>query len=255
MIAIISPAKSLDFDSKPEIKKYTQPAFLKQAERINERLKQLGETDLIKLMGISAKLAKLNVERNLSWATPFDPGNAKQAAFAFNGDVYDGMQASTFSEEQADFAQDHIRILSGLYGLLKPLDLIQPYRLEMGTKLAVDGNKDLYQFWQDTVTETLNKQVKADDGILINLASAEYFKAVNLKKFKGTIITPEFKDNKDGKYKIISFYAKKARGLMCRFMVENKITDPENLKAFDMEGYYFNNDLSEGNNWVFTRDL
>lgn len=255
MIAIISPAKSLDFDSKPEIKKHTQPAFLNEAKRVNERLKQLGETDLIKLMGISAKLAKLNVVRNLSWTTPFNSENAKQAVFAFNGDVYEGMQATYFSEEQADFAQNHIRILSGLYGLLKPLDLIQPYRLEMGTKLAVNGNKDLYQFWQSTVTKELNKQVNADGGKLINLASAEYFKAVDLKKFTGTVITPEFKDNKDGKYKIISFYAKKARGLMCRFIVQNKIKDPEHLKAFDLEGYYFNNDLSEGNNWVFTRDL
>jgi cytoplasmic iron level regulating protein YaaA (DUF328/UPF0246 family) len=165
------------------------------------------------------------------------------------------MQAASFSKEQTDFAQEHIRILSGLYGLLKPLDLIQAYRLEMGTKLAVDDSKDLYQFWQTTVTEELNKQVKATGGGLINLASAEYFKAIDLKKFEGTIITPEFKDNKDGKYKIISFYAKKARGLMCRFIVENKITDPENLKAFDLDGYYYNNDLSKGNNWVFTRDL
>lgn len=255
MIAIISPAKSLDFDSQPKVKKYSQPAFLKEASRINERLKNLGETDLIKLMGISAKLARLNLERNLVWSTPFTEENSKQAVFAFNGDVYAGMQADSFTEEQVDFAQEHIRILSGLYGILKPLDLMQPYRLEMGTKLSVDGAKDLYHFWQSTVTGELNKQVEEAGGTLINLASAEYFKAIDQKKFKGTIITPEFKDNKNGKYKIISFYAKKARGLMCRFMVENKITDPESLKAFDMEGYYYNNDLSKGNNWVFTRDL
>ncbi|PTN09722.1 peroxide stress protein YaaA [Mangrovibacterium marinum] len=255
MIAIISPAKSLDFESQPPTQKYSQPAFLNEAGRINHQLKQLTEKDLIKLMGISAKLATLNLERNQSWSPPFSPENAKQAIYAFNGDVYEGMQAENFSPDQIDFAQDHLRILSGLYGLLNPLDLIQPYRLEMGSKMAVDGQKDLYQFWKPTLTNELNKQLAAAGGVLINLASAEYFKAIDTKKLKGTIITPEFKDNKEGKYKIISFYAKKARGLMCRFIIENKITEPENLKAFDLGGYYFNNDLSSGNKWVFTRDL
>jgi len=254
MITIISPAKSLDFESKPITDKYSSPSFMKEAEQISKKLKTLNSQDLIKLMGISSKLASLNVERNLSWSTPFTPGNAKQAILAFDGDVYDGMQATNFSEEQFNFAQDNIRIVSGLYGLLKPLDLIQPYRLEMGTKLGIEHHKDLYSFWQKKVTESLNKDIQANGGVLINLASSEYFKAIDKKLLKGTIITPEFKDSKDGNYKIISFYAKKARGLMCRFMVENKITRPDELKAFDLEGYYYNNELSKGNNWIFTRD-
>ncbi len=254
MIAVISPAKSLDFESKPATNKYTEPAHLEDSAIINNRLRSLTESDLIKLMGISAKLATLNVERNHTWQPPFSPENAKQAVLAFNGDVYEGMKAETFSAEQFDFAQNNIRILSGLYGLLRPLDLIQPYRLEMGTKISINGSKDLYEFWKSKLTAELNQQVAANGGVLVNLASTEYFKAIDKSKFKGTIITPEFKDAKDGKYKIISFYAKKARGLMCRFIVENKITNPEDLKAFDLEDYYYNNDLSKGNNWVFTRD-
>ena len=255
MIAIISPAKSLDFETKPATDKYTEVDFLPESIKINAKLKKMKASDLIKLMGISAKLANLNVDRNLMWEPPFTAENAKQAILAFNGDVYDGINAQTFSNEQFDFAQDHIRILSGLYGLLKPLDLIQPYRLEMGIKLPVEKNKNLYQFWQTKITKQVNELVAQNSGMLVNLASAEYFKAIDQKKFKGTIITPEFKDNKNGTYKIISFYAKKARGMMCRFMIENNITKPEDLKAFDMEGYYYNNELSKEDKWVFTRDL
>ncbi len=254
MIAVISPAKSLDFDSKPTTNKFSIPVFLNEAEKINTILRQLAPADLAELMGISDKLATLNTERNLMWHTPFTPGNAKQAILAFNGDVYEGLQASSFSAKQFEVVQDKIRILSGLYGILKPLDLIQPYRLEMGTKLKIGQQANLYQFWEEKITQTINSEIKETGGILINLASQEYFKAINTKKIDGEIINPVFKDSKNGDYKIISFFAKKARGLMSRFIVENNISNPEDLKAFDLEGYYYNNRLSKGSNWVFTRD-
>jgi len=256
MIAVISPAKSLDFKSKPVTDTCSQPAFLEEATKINAHLKTLKSSDLVKLQGISARLAALNEERNLLWQTPFTPENAKQAILAFNGDVYDGLNASTFSDKEFQSAQEKIRILSGLYGILKPLDLIQPYRLEMGTRLRFGQYHDLYQFWQEKITQAINNDLgtKSGGGILINLASQEYFKVIDTKKINGEIITPVFKDSKEGKYKIISFYAKKARGMMCRFMVRNNLSNPEDLKAFDLEGYYFSNRLSKGNTWVFTRD-
>ena len=254
MIAIISPAKALDFKGKPTTEKYTQPIFLNEAKRLNRQLRTLKASDLSPLMGISQKLADLNVDRNLLWNPPFTPENAKQAVLAFNGDVYQGLQAETLSEEDLKAAQDQIRILSGLYGLLKPLDLIQAYRLEMGTKLKFGKYNNLYEFWQTKLTKALNDELKLVGGPLINLASNEYNKAVSLKKIKSEVITPSFKDHKNGKYQMISFFAKKARGLMCRFMIQNKITNAEELKAFDLEGYYFNNNLSQGNNWVFTRE-
>lgn len=254
MIAVISPAKSLDFKSKAITNVYSLPAFLPESKKINELLREMKKSDLMSMMSISAKLAELNVERNLRWETPFTPENAKQAILAFDGDVYDGLNATSFSEAEFEVAQQKVRILSGLYGILKPLDLIQPYRLEMGTRLSVDGNKDLYYFWRDKITQALNREVNQTGGVLINLASQEYFKAIDTEKLNGQVITPEFKDNKNGAYKIISFYAKKARGLMVRFMVENNLSDPEDLKAFDLEGYYFNSRLTKGTNWVFTRD-
>ncbi|WP_423127275.1 peroxide stress protein YaaA [Gaoshiqia sp. Z1-71] len=254
MITIISPAKSLDFETPSPVSFYSQPEFIEEAERINQYLKRLNVSGLIKLMGISAKLATLNVERNLQWSTPFTPQNAKQAIFAFNGDVYEGMNASVFSEEEVKLAQERIRIISGLYGLLKPLDLIQPYRLEMGTKLEIGSAKDLYGFWKEKITARLNEDVKKNGSVLINLASAEYYKAIDFSRVEGRIITPEFKDNKNGKYIIISFFAKKARGLMNRFIIQNKLTKPEDLKAFDLDGYYYNNQLSKGDKWVFTRE-
>ena len=256
MIAVISPAKSLDFKSKPVTDTYSQPAFPEEATKINAHLKTLKSSDLVKLQGISARLAALNEERNLLWQTPFTPENAKQAVLAFNGDVYDGLNASTFSEKEFQSAQKKIRILSGLYGILKPLDLIQPYRLEMGTRLRFSQYNDLYQFWQEKITAAVNDDLKTKSGggILVNLASQEYFKVIDTKKINGEIITPVFKDSKEGKYKIISFYAKKARGMMCRFMVQNNLSNPEDLKAFDLEGYYFSNRLSNENTWVFTRD-
>ncbi len=255
MIAVISPAKTLDFATKPCTKTYSQPAFLPEAAEINKYLKQLGPPELEHLQGISLKLAELNVHRNRIWQPPFSPDNAKQAVLAFNGDVYEGMDASSFSEKEFQVAQKKIRILSGLYGVLKPLDLIQPYRLEMGTKFGFESYSDLYEFWQEKITKAINEEVKGAEGkgILINLASHEYFKAVDTRKIEGKVITPVFKDNKNGQYKIISFFAKKARGLMCRFIVKNKISDPLELQAFDLEGYYFNSHLTKGDTWVFTR--
>jgi hypothetical protein len=247
MLVLISPAKSLDFDSKPVIENYSQPSFLKEARVINKELKKLSPSDLSKLMGISAKLGELNFERNQAWKTPFKPENAKQAVLAFTGDVYQGLDAGTFSEADFDAAQQTIRILSGLYGVLKPLDL-------MGTKLSANGSSNLYDFWQIKVTKAINKDLKEVGGPVINLASNEYFKAVDSKRIKAEIISPAFKDLKDGQYKMISFFAKKARGLMSRFIVQNRLSDPEDLKAFDLEGYYFNNELSKGKDWVFTRD-
>lgn len=254
MLVLLSPAKSLDFDSNPITEHYSQAAFLKEAGLINKSLKKLSPKDLSSLMGISAKLGELNFERNQMWKTPFKPENAKQAVLAFAGDVYQGMDAGTFSEADFDVAQQTIRILSGLYGVLRPLDLIQAYRLEMGTKWGVDGYDNLYGFWQEKVTKAINDDLKKTGGPLINLASNEYFKVVDSKKIKAEIISPAFKDLKDGQYKMISFYAKKARGLMSRFIVQNKLSDPEDLKAFDLDDYYFNNELSKGKNWVFTRD-
>ena len=221
MLILISPAKSLDFETKPVTDKYTQPSFLKEARQIQRELKKLSPNDLSDLMRISSKLGELNFERNRKWKTPFNLENAKQAVFAFSGDVYQGLVASDLSEKELDIAQEKIRILSGLYGLLKPLDLIQAYRLEMGTRFGVGGNDDLYGFWRDKITRTLNKELKQSGGPLINLASNEYYKAVDSKKIKAEIISPAFKDLKNGEYKIISFFAKKARGLMSRFIVQN----------------------------------
>ena len=254
MLILLSPAKSLDFETKSKTENYTQPSFLKESRQLNRELKKLSPKDISNLMGISEKLGELNFERNQKWKTPFNPDNAKQAILAFTGDVYQGLQATDFSEHELEIAQQKIRILSGLYGLLKPLDLMQPYRLEMGTKFGVGGNNNLYEFWQEKITKTVNKELKQLGGPLINLASNEYYKAIDSKKIKADIISPVFKDLKNGQYKIISFYTKKARGLMSRFIVKNNISNAEDLKAFDLDGYYFNNELSKGKNWVFTRD-
>lgn len=254
MIAIISPAKLLDFETPASTSNFSQAQFLKQSELINQRLKQLKASDLMSLQGISSELAMANESRNLMWKTPFTTTNAKQSLLAFNGAVFGGMNAKSFDDQELEFAQNHLRILSGLYGVLRPLDLIQPYRLEMGTKLSVSGKKDLYEFWKESITLHINELLGQNDGVLINLASNEYFKAIDKKKLKGRIIVPEFKNSKNGTYKTIVIYAKQARGMMCRFMIKNKIQIPEELQAFDYDGYYFNNDLSKGDNWVFTRD-
>ncbi|MEL7587434.1 MAG: peroxide stress protein YaaA [Prolixibacteraceae bacterium] len=254
MIIVISPAKSLDFETKTDADKYTRPVFLKEASQINASLRKLKPSDLVNLQSISPKLAMLNAERNQLWNPPFDLRNSKQAVLAFNGDVYDGMNAKAFTASELNLAQEKIRILSGLYGLLKPLDLIQPYRLEMGTKIRVGRHPDLYHFWKAKITSAINRDLRDSGQLLINLASQEYFKVIDQTKLKGKLITPVFKENKNGQYQVISFFAKKARGLMCRFIVTNKLEDPEDLKAFDLEGYHFNNRLTEGSTWVFTRD-
>ncbi|MFT7250684.1 MAG: cytoplasmic iron level regulating protein YaaA (DUF328/UPF0246 family) [Flavobacterium sp.] len=252
MKIVISPAKSLDFESQLPTKTFTEPQFLKEANTIQKTLKKQKPKQLMDLMSISEKLADLNWERNQVWETPFTPENARPAIFAFDGDVYTGLDAYTIPAEKMDDLQDKLRILSGLYGLLKPLDLMQAYRLEMGTSMAIGTKKDLYEFWKKIITKTLNEELKKDE-LFLNLASNEYFKAVDAKTLKAPIITPEFKDYKDGKLKIISFFAKKARGLMVRYIIDNNAETIEDLKGFNYEGYAFDANLSKGNTLVFTR--
>lgn len=254
MLVVISPAKTLDFDTPPHIDQYTQPDFLKQSRQLISELQQLNPEQISSLMSISSKLGELNHQRFMNWKTPFKPTNAKPAALAFRGDVYTGLDADSLTEDDFAFAQDHLRILSGLYGLLRPLDLIQPYRLEMGTRFQNTGGDNLYQFWGDRLTQALNKQLKEAGPVLINLASKEYFSAVQPGKLNADVITPVFKDCKNGKYKIISFYAKKARGLMSAYIIKHRLTDPEGLKAFDSEGYYFSPEQSTAREWVFLRE-
>ena len=255
MLIVISPAKSLDFTTPAVTTKFTLPEMLKDSEKLVERLKQMSPGQLSKLMKISTNLGELNFQRYQDWHVPFTQDNAKQAVLAFNGDVYQGLDAGTLSEEQLLMAQKKLRILSGLYGLLKPLDLIQPYRLEMGTPLKYFRKKDLYAFWNPVITEKVNEALaKSGSNVLVNLTSNEYFKSIDKKRLKAEIVTPEFKDLKNGQYKMISFFAKKARGLMTRFVLENNISEVESLQAFDLEGYNFNPRLSKPNNPVFTRE-
>jgi uncharacterized protein len=254
MLTVISPAKTLDFESKPHTTYHSQAAFLAQSQLLINDLKKLSTNDVASLMKLSDKLAGLNAARFYQWQRPFDLDNAKQAILAFKGDVYTGLDADTLDDVSLEFAQQHLRILSGLYGVLKPLDLMQAYRLEMGTKFANSKATNLYQFWGSQIGEFLEADPAMNDGILINLASNEYFKAVNAKKLNARIITPAFKDWKNDQYKIISFYAKKARGLMARYIIDHKLDQPEQLKQFDSEGYRFSQEMSEGDNWVFIRD-
>jgi len=254
MIIVLSPAKTLYDHSPVQFEKFTQSAFLSEAEKIISVLKKKKPVQLAKLMGISIKLAELNFNRFQAWEPPFNLDNSWQAVLMFNGDVYQGLKAETFSEAEFETAQEKLRILSGVYGLLKPLDLIQPYRLEMGIPISIARKKNLYEFWKTKITAQLNQELaKTNHNTLVNLASKEYFSAIDSKKMKARIVTPSFKELKDGQYQMISFFAKKARGLMSRFIVVNDISDPEEIKAFDLEGYYFNNQLSDDNDWVFTR--
>lgn len=254
MLLVISPAKNLDFETPAVIKEASQPRFLDQSKRLIEQLQTMPMHEIASLMKLSDNLAGLNLNRFQTWSPPFNADNAKQAVLAFNGDVYTGLDASTLNEDGFAFAQQHLRILSGLYGVLKPLDYIQPYRLEMGTKLHNAKGNDLYAFWGDQLKASLEAEPALADGILINLASNEYFKSVHAKQLNARIITPVFKDAKNGQYKIISFYAKKARGLMSRFIIDNKMTAPEAIKGFDREGYYFSEAQSKGDEWVFLRE-
>ncbi len=254
MLTVISPAKTLDFDTPVSTNKYSEPRFLDQSQQLIEQLKKLSSQEIANLMKISDKLAGLNMVRFQQWQTPFTEENAKQAILAFKGDVYTGLAAETLDDKGLDFAQQHLRILSGLYGVLRPLDLMQPYRLEMGTPFQNDAGRDLYSFWGDKIRQSLEGEPALKDGVLINLASNEYFKAVDAKKLKATIITPVFKDWKNGQYKMISFYAKKARGLMSRYIIDQQINTPEKLKQFDSDGYRYSEEMSQKNDWVFIRD-
>lgn len=254
MLIVISPAKSLDFESKALTSVFTIPEMLDSSEKLIGRLKKLNPKQISKLMGISADLGELNFQRFQSWNLPFTPENAKQAVLAFNGDVYQGLDAASLPEERLILAQTRLRILSGLYGVLKPLDLIQPYRLEMGTKLNYYRSKNLYEFWNPAITKKIKEALsESGSNVLVNLASNEYFKSIDKKKLKAEIITPDFKDMQNGEYKMVSFFAKKARGLMTRFILENNISEVADLQAFDSGGYNFNPRLSKPGNPVFTR--
>lgn len=254
MLIVLSPAKSLDYDTPAITDLHTQPDFLAHSAELIEGLRQYSPAQIGSLMDISDNLAQLNTARYATWTQEFTPQNAKQAVLAFNGDVYDGLTATTLTAKQLTYAQTRIRILSGLYGVLRPLDLMQPYRLEMGTRLPNARGKDLYTFWGRIVTDELNRQIEgAKHKALINLASEEYFKVVKPALFEGEVITPVFEDWKNGKYKIISFFAKRARGLMARYAAVKNITQPEKLKAFDVDGYAFAKAQSTENTWVFRR--
>ncbi|MBQ0768061.1 MAG: peroxide stress protein YaaA [Bizionia sp.] len=252
MKLVISPAKSLDFETKLPTEKVTQPEFLKQSERLNKILKQKSAKSLSKLMSISDNLGQLNYERNQEWTLPFTKDNARAAIYAFNGDVYRGLDAYTLEAKKIDTLQNTVRILSGLYGVLKPLDLIQAYRLEMGTKMPVGKNKNLYEFWKKDITKALNEELE-DDEVFVNLASNEYFKSVDTEALKVPVTTVDFKEYKDGKYKIVAIYAKVARGLMARYIVDTNAKTINDLKGFNAEGYGLSDELSTEHNLVFTR--
>ena len=252
MKIVISPAKSLNYEKTVPVTTHTEPQFLKQAATIQNTLKKKKPKQLSELMDISAKLAELNWQRNQDWHVPFTPDNARQAVYAFDGDVYTGLDVYTLPEDKISILQERLRILSGLYGLLKPLDLMQAYRLEMGTAMPVGKNKNLYEFWKKTITKSLNDELQNDE-LFLNLASNEYFSAVDAKALKVPVITPEFKDYKDGKLKMISFFAKKARGLMVRYIIDTNAETLDDLKGFNYEGYAFDANLSKGNTLVFTR--
>jgi cytoplasmic iron level regulating protein YaaA (DUF328/UPF0246 family) len=252
MKIVISPAKSLNLDTALPTIHFTEAAFLKQAETIQKTLKKKKPKQLMELMDISEKLADLNWQRNQDWQLPFTTENARPAIYTFDGEVYTGIEAFTLPVEKIVVLQDKLRILSGLYGILKPLDLMQAYRLEMGTSLAIGTKKNLYEFWKKTLTDQLNSELQNDE-LFVNLASNEYFSAIDAKKLKVPVITPEFKDYKDGKLKMISFFAKKARGLMVRYIIDTNAETVDDLKGFNYEGYVFDANLSNGNKLVFTR--
>lgn len=254
MLIVISPAKKLDFESPPQTKSVTTADYLADSQELIEQLKKFSALDITKLMGLSTNLAELNFDRYAAWSVNFTEKKTKQAILAFQGDVYKGIDAVSFRAADFKFAQNHLRILSGLYGLLRPLDLMLAHRLEMGTKLTNTRGKNLYEFWGTIITEGLNKQLaKIKSNTLINLASQEYFKSVKKKHLSADIITPSFKEYKNGDYMMIGVYAKRARGLMSRYIIQNKLTNPEDIKDFTEERYKFRQKLSTDNNWVFTR--
>ncbi len=252
MKIVVSPAKSLDFETAVPTTDFTQGQFLKEAAQLNAVLKKKKPAELSKLMSISDKLGELNYQRNQAWQLPFELSNARQAVFAFKGDVYQGLDAYTLDTDKINKLQEKLRILSGQYGILKPLDLIQPYRLEMGTKLKFKSYKNLYDFWGESISSYLNSEME-DGELFVNLASNEYFKVVKPKLLKNEIITPVFKDYKNGNLKVISFFAKKARGLMVRYIIDNDIDTVEGIKNFDVDGYVFDANLSTEKELIFTR--
>ncbi|EEY98848.1 hypothetical protein VOA_002676 [Vibrio sp. RC586] len=255
MLIVVSPAKTLDYESPVSTSNFTQPELTEHSAELIQVCRTLSPSDISALMSVSDKIAGLNIARFEQWSETFTLDNARQAIFAFKGDVYTGLEAETLSETELEFAQQHLRMLSGLYGVLRPLDLMQPYRLEMGTKLANERGANLYQFWGNIITEKLNEAIQAQgDNVLVNLASNEYFKAVNPKRLDAKIVTPIFKDAKNGQYKIISFYAKKARGMMARYIIENRIASVKALESFNTAGYYFVAEESTPTELVFKRE-
>jgi uncharacterized protein len=252
MKLLVSPAKSLNFEKELPTTQFSEAIFLKESKKVHSVLKKIKPSELSSLMDISNKLADLNWQRNQAWKLPFAPENARPAVYSFDGDVYTGLDVYSLSQEKVAVLQNKLRILSGLYGLLKPLDLMQAYRLEMGTKLPIGESKNLYDFWKPKIAKALNKELVKNE-LLVNLASNEYFSSVDIKALKVPIITPEFKDYKDGKLKIISFFAKKARGLMVRYIIDTNAETIDDLKGFDYEGYRFDANLSKGNSLIFTR--
>lgn len=254
MITVISPAKKLDYESEVCTEEFTIPEGLDRSAQLINKLQKTSKKGISELMSLSDNLTDLNVERYAKWTEDFSEGERRQALLAFKGDVYQGMKNDDLNPDDLQFAQNHLRILSGLHGLLRPLDLIKPYRLEMGTKLSVKGKKNLYDFWGDEITDRLNVALDASgNDTLCNLASGEYFKAVNEKKLNGKIITPVFKDMKNGKLKVIFLYAKQARGMMAGYILRNRVNDIDDLKGFSDGGYRYTEDLSDDTTWVFTR--
>lgn len=256
MIHVVSPAKSLDFKTEPKLNNFTIPDFLEKSSVLIERLRKQSRSKLKNLMSISEDLVQLNIERYSNWEAKKELDiTSKQAVFAFNGDVYQGLSINSLTESDIDYAQKNLRILSGLYGILRPLDLIEPHRLEMGTKLKVGRANNLYEYWRESVTIELNSLVSnSSSNVLLNLASNEYFKVIDKKLLNANVISPEFKDFKNGNYKIISFFAKKARGLMSRYLIENEIEKLEDIKGFDLDGYIYNTAMSSETKPVFTRE-
>ncbi|MCP4884093.1 MAG: peroxide stress protein YaaA [Flavobacteriales bacterium] len=252
MKIVISPAKSLNFETKAPTQEFSQPIFLNEADRLNRILKKKSVRSLSKLMSISDALGQLNYQRNQDWELPFKLDNSKQAVYAFTGEVYRGIDANSIPEQDIDFLQEHLRILSGQYGILKPLDLMQPYRLEMGTKLKVGVKPNLYKFWGDKITKSLNSELEEDE-LFVNLASNEYFKVLQAKDLKTPVITPVFKDFKNGEYKVIMTFAKLARGLMVRYMIDHKVSTVDGIKGFNYNGYGFDENLSTDTELLFTR--
>ncbi|WP_133650566.1 peroxide stress protein YaaA [Paraburkholderia flava] len=258
MIIVLSPAKSLDYETPPHVRKHTLPDFIEDAAELIGGLRCLSPQQISTLMDISDPLARLNFQRYADWSPEFGTHNAKQAVLAFNGDVYEGLDARSLSAADLDYAQKHVRVLSGLYGLLRPLDLLQPYRLEMGTRFANGRGKDLYAFWGERITHALNAQLKKNTRaakVLVNCASTEYFRSVKPKLLDAPVVTPVFEDWKGGRYKVISFHAKRARGMMARYAVEGRLEAPEQLKGFDAEGYAFDADASNDSTYVFRRRI